>query len=235
MRRSRRARARAAGRGTPRAAHGVRLRTVVRSGVPSSRGFGAAAAAPWLLSCGWWLAVPCWSGRVRGRRGLHASGRARRRPDAPASAAGAVPLAIVAGHVLAQLPDVARRRLPPRRPFMGVADSWFCLAPAVVVGIAGVPERSAAPGRRWPSPRRGQFALDFVVSAPAARVGLGTGFPIRSLMRPFAWVWAVDLLLLPVGLLIAVVALDPPPRWPRRAAARRAAGRVRARAHRPDR
>ncbi len=122
--------------------------------------------------------------------------------------AGAVPLAIVVGHVAAQFPDVLRGRLPRRRLLMGVADSWFSLAPAVVIGLVGVPTE-------WPDAvavalvaTAAQFALDFVVSG--LRVHIGTGFPIRSLLRPFAWVWFVDLLLMPIGVLVAVAAVDRP-------------------------
>jgi diguanylate cyclase (GGDEF)-like protein/PAS domain S-box-containing protein len=122
--------------------------------------------------------------------------------------AGAVPLAIVAGHVAAQLPDVARRRLPPRRLLMGVADSWFSLAPAIVVGLMGLPSGWLDAAAVALSALVAQFALDFAVSG--LRVRIGTGISIPSLLRPFAWVWFVDLLLMPIGVLVAIVARDEP-------------------------
>jgi diguanylate cyclase (GGDEF)-like protein/PAS domain S-box-containing protein len=122
--------------------------------------------------------------------------------------AGAVPLAVAVGHVAAQLPGVVGGRIPPRRLLMGVADSWFSLAPAIVVGVLGL---SGA----WPACTLvvlaavvAQFAVDFVVSA--VRVRFGAGYELSSLLRPFAWVWLVDLMLIPIGLLVAVVAQAAP-------------------------
>jgi PAS domain S-box-containing protein len=42
------------------------------------------------------------------------------------------------------------------------------------------------------------------------RAGVGAGVPLRSLVRPLAWVWLVDLLLIPVGVFAAVVAARAP-------------------------
>ena len=53
-----------------------------------------------------------------------------------------------------------------------------------------------------------QFAVDFIVSG--VRVRFGAGYDLGSLVRPFAWVWLVDLMLIPIGLLVAVVAEDAP-------------------------
>ena len=46
---------------------------------------------------------------------------------------------VVLGHVVARLPDVVARRFPPRRVFMGLADSWFAVPPAVAVALIGLP------------------------------------------------------------------------------------------------
>ena len=54
----------------------------------------------------------------------------------------------------------------------------------------------------------GQFACDFVVSS--LRVHIGVGVELRSLLRPFGWVYLVDLLLLPIGVLAALVPLRAP-------------------------
>jgi diguanylate cyclase (GGDEF)-like protein/PAS domain S-box-containing protein len=120
--------------------------------------------------------------------------------------AGAMPIAILAGHVAAQVPDVLRRRLPPRRLLMGVADSWFALPSAILLGLTGIPSTWHGALAVALVAVAAQFALDFVVSG--LRVRIGAGIPIGSLLRPFAWVWLVDLLLLPVGVLVAIVARD---------------------------
>src|SRR3712207_8506892 len=48
------------------------------------------------------------------------------------------------------------------------------------------------------------------VVASAVRVRFGVGDPLRSLVRPFAWVYLVDLLLAPIGLVVALAALGEP-------------------------
>jgi diguanylate cyclase (GGDEF)-like protein/PAS domain S-box-containing protein len=118
--------------------------------------------------------------------------------------AGAVPIAVAVAHITAQLPGVVRRTLPPRRLLMGAADSWFSLPPAIIVGIAGVPTTWTAGAVIVVCAVLAQFAVDFLVSA--VRVCLGAGYALRSLLRPFAWVWLVDLLLVPLGLFAAAVA-----------------------------
>src|SRR6478609_2055046 len=46
---------------------------------------------------------------------------------------------VVLGHVAARLPDLVARGYPVRRVFMGLADSWFAVPPAVVVAVLGLP------------------------------------------------------------------------------------------------
>ena len=121
---------------------------------------------------------------------------------------GAVPLVVAAGHVLAQSFDVFRGKISPRRLLMAVADSWFCIGPALVVGATGLPESLPAGVAIVAAAVAAQFALDFVISG--IRVRVGAGYDIRSLLKPFAWVWLVDLLLVPVGLFVAIVARDSP-------------------------
>ena len=121
---------------------------------------------------------------------------------------GVVPVAIAAGHVAAQLPAVARGRIPPRRLIMSLADSWFSLAPAVIVGVVGLPASWPACAALVIAAALGQFVLDFAVSG--VRACIGAGFALRGLLRPFAWVWLVDALLIPVGVFAALVAHRAP-------------------------
>lgn len=121
---------------------------------------------------------------------------------------GAVPLVVAGGHVLAQGPKVLRGRIAPRRLLMAVADSWFCLGPALVVAATGLPASVPAGVAIVLGAVAAQFALDFVISG--VRVRIGAGFELRSLVRPFAWVWLVDLLLVPAGLFVAIVGRDAP-------------------------
>ena len=121
---------------------------------------------------------------------------------------GAVPLAVAAGHVLAQSVDVARRRIAPRRFLMGIADSWFCLGPAVVIAATGLPTGWRTGVAIVVAAVAAQFLLDFAISG--VRVRIGAGQEVRPLLRAFAWVWLVDLLLVPVGVFAALVARDEP-------------------------
>jgi diguanylate cyclase (GGDEF)-like protein/PAS domain S-box-containing protein len=121
---------------------------------------------------------------------------------------GAVPVVVAAGHVLAQSADVARGRIARRRLLMAIADSWFCLGPALVIAAAGLPEGWGTGVAVVAGAVAAQFALDFVISA--VRVRVGAGYAIRPLFRAFAWVWLVDLLLVPVGVFAAMIARDSP-------------------------
>ena len=122
--------------------------------------------------------------------------------------AGAVPLAVGVAHVAAQLPAVLRRTAPPRRLLFATADSWFSLAPVVIVGVVGLPHDWTACAALIALATAAQFGVDFVVAA--ARACLGAGERLRALLVPFAWVWVVDLLLIPVGVLAAVVGAAAP-------------------------
>ena len=108
---------------------------------------------------------------------------------------------VVLGHVVARLPDVVAGRFPLRRVFMGLADSWFAVPPAVAVALIGLPANAREAAVLVAAGLAGQFACDFVVSS--LRVHIGVGVELRSLLRPFGWVYLVDLLLLPIGLLAA--------------------------------
>ena len=52
------------------------------------------------------------------------------------------------------------------------------------------------------------FATDATVSSFADRVGLGV--PLRAVVRPTLWVYAVDAALAPIGFLCAYLAADAP-------------------------
>ncbi len=82
-----------------------------------------------------------------------------------------------------------------------LGSSWHAVGPALVFLLAGEPDPSPA---NWPDLHRGarsQFAFDFASST--ARERLAVGVPPHLLVRPLAWVFLVDALLAPVGLLAA--------------------------------
>ena len=113
-----------------------------------------------------------------------------------------VPCLVAAAAVLARLP----RSVATRRPFEGLAsttaDSWFALGPALVLVLLGSPDTFWSAVGVVSLALAAQLGMDFVTAAIRLRVGLG--IPLRDQLVPFAWVYVVDVLLTPVGLLAAV-------------------------------
>ena len=120
--------------------------------------------------------------------------------------AALVPTLMVLATVLARLPDAFRAR----RWFLpsSIADAWFAVGPALVVCIVGVPDGIAGKAALLVVAVAAQIASDWSAAAIRLRVGLGLG--LREQFIPFAWVYLVDILLTPIGLLAAVAAADTP-------------------------
>jgi diguanylate cyclase (GGDEF)-like protein/PAS domain S-box-containing protein len=118
----------------------------------------------------------------------------------PALVPGLVALALV----LARLPESVRTRRPLDRLSSTLADGWFALGPALVLVLAD------SHGGLWSGAGvvllalLAQLGFDFAAAAVRLRVGLR--LPLRDQLVPFGWVYLVDVLLTPVGLLAAVAA-----------------------------
>src|SRR5581483_5359924 len=112
---------------------------------------------------------------------------------------GAVPLAVAAGLVVGALPDLVRRRVSLGRIPVLVTSSWFAVGPALVFLLAGV--RSPR-WDEWPlylAALASQFVFDF--AGAAVRERLVFRVSLRSLLGVMGWVYVVDAVLAPVGLL----------------------------------
>ena len=132
-------------------------------------------------------------------------------------------------------PDVVRGRLAPAPAAHG-RGRLLVLARAGGHRRRGRAAVATGPRRASPSPcSRPRRSSRSTSSSRACASASAPAIAIRSLLRPFAWVWLVDLLLMPIGVLVADRRASTAPARRRRAAARRAARRVRPRAHRPDR
>jgi putative nucleotidyltransferase with HDIG domain len=117
---------------------------------------------------------------------------------------GAVPLLAAAGLVLAKLPDVLRGDRPLSRAAMAPSDAWFTVGPAVVLIAAGAPAAGDAGAPLLLAALGAQFVIDFV--AGAVRDRIAGDIDLRAQARESSWIYAVDTLLAPLGLLAALAA-----------------------------
>src|SRR4051794_34723425 len=117
---------------------------------------------------------------------------------------GVVPLAVAVALAVGALVPVARGRAHPERVLMATADAWYAFAPVAVLAVAGSPP--PAPGH-WPvflAALAAQSMMD--VGAATAREWAGRAIRPGLQLRVMGSVYAVDALLSPVGLLIAIAA-----------------------------
>jgi HD-GYP domain-containing protein (c-di-GMP phosphodiesterase class II) len=121
---------------------------------------------------------------------------------------GSVPLLVAAGMVLGSVPEYVRNERHPSRVLSAVANAWYSVAPVAVLAAAGI----ATPAfGDWP----------VLVFALAAQIVVDNGFAtfrewaglgISPKLQPslIGWVTLVDVLLSPVGLLVAIAATAEP-------------------------
>lgn len=119
-----------------------------------------------------------------------------------------VPALVALGQFFGDLPDVARGRRDLERALLSMGDSWYALAPALILSLTIATPFD--PGL-WPlyvAALLSQFAAELVVNAVRDWYELGVG-PHRQLIDG-AWICGVDALLAPVGLLAAAAGtIDP--------------------------
>jgi diguanylate cyclase (GGDEF)-like protein len=115
---------------------------------------------------------------------------------------GVVPLAVAGALAANALIDVARGRAHPERILTATGDGWYAVGPAAVFALAGSPAPVAG---EWPvflAAFAAQWAVD--LAASTAREWAGRGIRPGLQLRVMASVYAVDALLAPAGLLVAV-------------------------------
>jgi HD-GYP domain-containing protein (c-di-GMP phosphodiesterase class II) len=113
-----------------------------------------------------------------------------------------VPLAVLLGLLVGELPGIIAGRFPPVSLATAAGSGWFTLAPAAVIVAAGDP---AASPRRIPlllAVLVAQFTGDFL--STAAREFVALSVRPRALLGAMRWVFCVDLLLAPVGFAAAI-------------------------------
>jgi len=119
-----------------------------------------------------------------------------------------LPLLICGALLLAELPDVVRRRTPLDHVALYVISSWFSVGPALVIFLwaTHAPRWSSVPV--YVAALGAQFLCDYVSQFLMVRpvLGISPGAQLRSVLPAFA----VDTLLAPLGLLCAFSAYGRP-------------------------
>ena len=119
-----------------------------------------------------------------------------------------VPLLVAAGYLLGGVVDHAKGRRHLQRLGVLLGNCWHAVAPALVLALFAGPTPRWSDCPLYVAALASQFGFDFASSA--GREWLAFGISPRRLLRFFAWVYAVDLLLAPVGLLAAVQSMTMP-------------------------
>jgi HD-GYP domain-containing protein (c-di-GMP phosphodiesterase class II) len=113
-----------------------------------------------------------------------------------------VPLCVVAGLLLGELPEYARGRVPAERSVLRLVNSWHAVGPALVLLAAGQPGPTLRNLPIYALALLAQFAFDFASTGLRDRLGLGVS--PWSLLRFMVWIWAVDSALTPIAILAAL-------------------------------
>jgi hypothetical protein len=119
---------------------------------------------------------------------------------------GAVPLLVVAANVLTHAPDYVARRRHGQKVVLDVNDAWFSLGPVAVLAIAGAQSPEWADWPWYVAALAAQFAVDFVAACTRERLALGAS--PAAIAQVLRWVWLVDALLAPAGLLAAFASAE---------------------------
>jgi hypothetical protein len=119
-----------------------------------------------------------------------------------------VPALVALAQLVSVSPDLLTGKVHPERALHAFGDSWYALAPALVLTLADATPFDADLWSIYLIALAGQFALDLAVNVARDRFELGLS-PRLSLSN-LRWIYAVDALLAPVGLLgAAAAAIDP--------------------------
>lgn len=119
-----------------------------------------------------------------------------------------VPLVVLAALALASFVDWMRGRSRLERVLETGGDAWHCFGPAVVFVAAGAPGPAEAPWWLFVAAFAAQIAVEVV--AGTLREWLALGINPQLQVRVLAIVWAIDIMLLPVGVIGALAAEEFP-------------------------
>jgi putative nucleotidyltransferase with HDIG domain len=124
----------------------------------------------------------------------------------------AVPLLVVLGVALGMLPDVVRRRMDPSWLLTAPGNSWFALGPALVLTLAG----DHSPVSQLDvllAALAAQFLFDFTAAAVRDRL-FDKELSPAELLREAAPIYAIDVALSALGLVVAIASASGYGEWP---------------------
>jgi putative nucleotidyltransferase with HDIG domain len=119
-----------------------------------------------------------------------------------------VPCVVAVGTLVGNLPDYLTGKTHLDRAILSLGDSWYAVAPTLVISLGGAQTLAS---EHWPvyaAALGAQFAGDFV--AALVRDWIAMGVPPAVQPRLLAWVYMVDFLLTPIGLLAALATREVP-------------------------
>ncbi|MEA2443560.1 MAG: hypothetical protein QOJ12_852 [Thermoleophilales bacterium] len=122
--------------------------------------------------------------------------------------AGWVPLAVVAGATLANVPNYLSGKAHVARLIYTPGDCWYAVGPALVVGLAA---SGPANLRHWPVyavALVAQFAFD--LGASTLQDWAAAGIRPKMQLSLMGWIFLVDLTLAPIGLAAALASTHAP-------------------------
>jgi hypothetical protein len=119
-----------------------------------------------------------------------------------------VPALVALAQLVGVLPDLRTRRLHPERALNAIGDSWYAVAPALVLSLTNATPFEADLWSVYLLALACQFALDLAVNV--VRDWFELAVPPSLSLSDKRWIYAVDALLAPVGLLAAAAGTIEP-------------------------
>ncbi len=119
-----------------------------------------------------------------------------------------VPLLVSAALAADRMPEVISGEIHPSRVLVMMADGWFSIGPALMLGLAGAPDPTWSDWPLYLAVFASQLGLDTARTLAAA--SLGEGIPVHAVLAEGRSVLLVDAFLTPLGLVIAMACVGAP-------------------------
>lgn len=123
-----------------------------------------------------------------------------------------VPLLTLLALVLGMVPAVVRGRIAPSWMLTAAGNCWFAIGPAAVLALAGEPGPASGAGILALA-LAAQFGFDFIAAAVRDRL-FGDDFELSDLAREVAPIYAIDVALSSLGLVVALAVAEGYGSWP---------------------